>query len=638
MLSKIFAPLLEVACRRPHRVPSRASAIAPWMVAFTCLASAAHGDWLVTRDGHEIETQGPWRVEGSRVLFRSLGGTLHSIELSEVDLELSEELTEALRHQPRLVYPRPELRRVEDADGERPIRVERRPAVASRPRLRRDEVVAEAPSAPDVYVPDRSPDGSGDRFETSVRLGGTSHDNFFQTADDEPPTGMTTGEAEALLTWRLAPGSRHRAFLHATHTELEELQGTTALRLGLHLDDRRHALHLWSRLQRGHKVQDLEDDAPEPVERLGFFAGYRLRPNRSWSVELVGDLVQERPETSSRDAETLGLAAAVRYRGLELFAPELGVLWARSEGDRASRDYEERGLFLKLRLQPFRLLVLEIRGRQRERAYGIRDPDASNFGRQDTRRDWSVGAHFLVVDDVVLNLTYEMDERESSRARRSYSAHRFSLGLSFTFGGGGAGAEGGEPSRRGDPEVAAAEVPVVAPSAPAAGSAPPVEPEAVPGRPASPTSGGASESVAVAGGAPARPAPSSRPPVARQGSPRAAAPSGGPPKAVGRRFGGVEVVTRDRRRTVIEIRGTSLAVHSSFSLGAPDRYVVDFPGVEVPRTFTVPVESALVRRVRIGQFREPPPGIVRVVFDLQGPFEPRLERIPAGVRVTFEGP
>ncbi len=53
------------------------------------LAAPAAADWLVTRDGAEIQTDGPWRVEGEQVLFTLHGGGLVSLPLADVDLEAS---------------------------------------------------------------------------------------------------------------------------------------------------------------------------------------------------------------------------------------------------------------------------------------------------------------------------------------------------------------------------------------------------------------------------------------------------------------------------------------------------------------------------------------------------------------------
>ena len=53
-------------------------------------AAPAASDWLVLETGERIETRGPWKIEGSRVLFTGTNGTLSSIRLSQVNVEASE--------------------------------------------------------------------------------------------------------------------------------------------------------------------------------------------------------------------------------------------------------------------------------------------------------------------------------------------------------------------------------------------------------------------------------------------------------------------------------------------------------------------------------------------------------------------
>lgn len=59
------------------------------------LAQPADADILVLRDGHRLETDGPWEVRGGQVVFRTPHGVLSSLRLDEVDLEASRRATEA---------------------------------------------------------------------------------------------------------------------------------------------------------------------------------------------------------------------------------------------------------------------------------------------------------------------------------------------------------------------------------------------------------------------------------------------------------------------------------------------------------------------------------------------------------------
>ena len=56
----------------------------------------AAADWLVTKRGDRIETDGPWQVKSRLVVFKRPDGTYASLRLSDVDLEASKELTSRL--------------------------------------------------------------------------------------------------------------------------------------------------------------------------------------------------------------------------------------------------------------------------------------------------------------------------------------------------------------------------------------------------------------------------------------------------------------------------------------------------------------------------------------------------------------
>jgi hypothetical protein len=72
-------------------------------VAVVCLcvaalrpAAPAGADWLVTNDGGRVETKGPWKVDGKRVVFTLKDGSLSSLRLTEVDLDASRQATTAM--------------------------------------------------------------------------------------------------------------------------------------------------------------------------------------------------------------------------------------------------------------------------------------------------------------------------------------------------------------------------------------------------------------------------------------------------------------------------------------------------------------------------------------------------------------
>ncbi|MES1241965.1 MAG: FxLYD domain-containing protein [Acidobacteriota bacterium] len=58
------------------------------------LASPAAADWLVTKEGAKVETQGPWKVKGKLVVFKTADGKLASLRVADVDLDASRNATE----------------------------------------------------------------------------------------------------------------------------------------------------------------------------------------------------------------------------------------------------------------------------------------------------------------------------------------------------------------------------------------------------------------------------------------------------------------------------------------------------------------------------------------------------------------
>lgn len=56
-------------------------------------ALPAGADWLVTREGGRVETQGTWQVKGKLVVFTQANGSLSSLRLADVDLEASQQAT-----------------------------------------------------------------------------------------------------------------------------------------------------------------------------------------------------------------------------------------------------------------------------------------------------------------------------------------------------------------------------------------------------------------------------------------------------------------------------------------------------------------------------------------------------------------
>ncbi len=64
------------------------------LAALVGTAGPAAADWLVTKEGAKVETQGAWTVKGKLVVFKTTDGKLSSLRLTDVDLDASRNATE----------------------------------------------------------------------------------------------------------------------------------------------------------------------------------------------------------------------------------------------------------------------------------------------------------------------------------------------------------------------------------------------------------------------------------------------------------------------------------------------------------------------------------------------------------------
>lgn len=110
--------------RRAHPTTAAVALLAGSL--WTVPAPAA-GDWLVTRDGGKVETQGAWKVQGKRVVFTAQDGTLASLRLTEVDLDASRQATSAAaqareeRVAQAAAPPKQSIRVLTDKDFPKPV-------------------------------------------------------------------------------------------------------------------------------------------------------------------------------------------------------------------------------------------------------------------------------------------------------------------------------------------------------------------------------------------------------------------------------------------------------------------------------------------------------------------------------------
>jgi glutaredoxin len=76
------------------RTPSHLGlALAVACAGFLLVSIPAAADWLVTRDGQRIETEGRWQMKGKAVLFTQVDGRVDQLPRDYIDFEASHRAT-----------------------------------------------------------------------------------------------------------------------------------------------------------------------------------------------------------------------------------------------------------------------------------------------------------------------------------------------------------------------------------------------------------------------------------------------------------------------------------------------------------------------------------------------------------------
>lgn len=191
-------------------------------------AAPAGADWLVTRAGGRVETQGPWQIKGKLVVFKTSNGTLSSLRLADVDLAVSENATAEAKaaedekaRAATAEAPKPErkksVRSLTDAD------FSRKPDPAAAGKAEVPDGGAKAPAEPADDTKSQVVVGSwtkADRAEgDGLELLGTLENHgktmvtdvvlrvqLFNEADE------SIGTAEAILAARTIPAGGHSNF------------------------------------------------------------------------------------------------------------------------------------------------------------------------------------------------------------------------------------------------------------------------------------------------------------------------------------------------------------------------------------------------------------------------------------------
>lgn len=273
-------------------------------------------------------------------------------------------------------------------------------------------------------------------LEAELRVNGSYFDNFFQAPSGAPRQDMRAGTLELRLLRRLGAARRNaRLDARAGVTAFEGLPLAGALALGARTVERRQSFESFVTANLRSPRFEV-GDALEQANTVSISADYGVLLAGGVQLGAQGEAGRERYTSVRRnDNRVYDAGVSARYRGFgSVFSPEVGALWGRRAVENAAENYDQRTLFVQLRSLPRQDLYLSARFRHRLRDYETADTRASNFGREDARRQVTLGATLSPPLGPAWNLYYAFEDVTSTRAERSFRAHLLSLGATFRLG------------------------------------------------------------------------------------------------------------------------------------------------------------------------------------------------------------
>jgi hypothetical protein len=272
------------------------------------------------------------------------------------------------------------------------------------------------------------------RFRVDLRLNSLFFDNFFQAPEGLPQEDVNAWAGELRL---VAPfGETLEGYANLNYTSYEDpLEASRGVTAGLRSSGRTHGFDLF-----GESVTNRPSgDVGELVEQadLKRVAGeYSYRVTRDWQLSALAEYQDQDFEiTQGKDNTFVDFGGAIRYRGFgSAFSPEIGATFGERDANDPDEDHDQRDLFLKIRSAPADWAYLSLRYRHRTRDYAIDNPLASNFEREDTRKQWTATADLRTGDVLTWNLYYSYEDAESTLATREFTTSLFAAGVTIALG------------------------------------------------------------------------------------------------------------------------------------------------------------------------------------------------------------
>lgn len=270
-------------------------------------------------------------------------------------------------------------------------------------------------------------------FGSELRLYGFLFDNFFQAPEGVPEEEVTLARVEGRFAARPSEASPYELYARGRFDSYSDgLEEAWAVGGGLRFDRRPHEADVYLEYEEDRPVFEVGDEF-DRANVLRASGEYGWRFTDAWQATALGELRREEfDRTPRKDNDFVSGGAALRYRGWGYdLSPELGVELGRRSADHPNEDHDQRELWIKVRTIPVEDLYLSLRFRVRDREYSVDDPAASNFEREDDRRDVTLAADYTWTDWLGINGYVAYEDADSTKESRVYEWLLAGAGVTF---------------------------------------------------------------------------------------------------------------------------------------------------------------------------------------------------------------
>jgi hypothetical protein len=275
-------------------------------------------------------------------------------------------------------------------------------------------------------------------LRSEMRFQGYYFDNFFHSTQPGDVENVTAFGAELRAAFR--PGQRPlEIFGHLGGTKygVDEASNSYGARIGAAFDDDRHA---WTAFV-DHAENRPSFEVANTFARADVttFAGeYSYRLTSDWQLGAETALQRQTYDVESdRENFYKALGANVRYRGFGWrIAPQAGFVVSNRDVDNDRESYDSFDPFVEVAYIPPLTgdpLYLSLRYRMRDRSYTTNDRTSGNFGREETRGDWTALVDYRVAQNVNWWIYYSTETIDSSIPGRDFDVGMMMTGISIGF-------------------------------------------------------------------------------------------------------------------------------------------------------------------------------------------------------------